>query len=342
MSNVQPETSLPTALNTDDVPDAILARWEDADADQSSDDGEEASQLVEQEETIDEVDLTEIDETEEDTEDDETELEQDETDTEDTDEDSEEDALQLAGDDDVVEITVDGKVVQHSVGSLKRLAGQEASLTRKSQETASKRKEADDAINKNQTVFQSMLAKAEEKYKPYSEVDMLLASKTMEADDFALLRKEAQDAGNELKFLQEEADKFYQDVQAQNQKAMQDAAKQAVEVLQNDIPEWSDELYNDIRAYAIEQGMDEATVNTVVDPIAIKIMHKARLFDQGKQVATVKKKTAAKKKVLRSTKAPEGERAVKARRMKKAQEKLSMRGSDTEDIAELLLSRWEA
>ena len=91
MNNVQPETSLPTALNTDDVPDAILARWEDADADQSSDDAEEASQLVEQEETIDEVDLTEIDETEEDTEDDETELEQDETDTEDTDEDSEED-----------------------------------------------------------------------------------------------------------------------------------------------------------------------------------------------------------------------------------------------------------
>lgn len=342
MNNVQPETSLPTALNTDDVPDAILARWEDADADQSSDDGEEASQLVEQEETIDEVDLTEIDETEEDTEDDETELEQDETDTEDTDEDSEEDALQLAGDDDVVEITVDGKVVQHSVGSLKRLAGQEASLTRKSQETASKRKEADDAINKNHTVFQSLLAKAEEKYKPYSEVDMLLASKTMEADDFALLRKEAQDAGNELKFLQEEADKFYQDVQAQNQKAMQDAAKEAVEVLQNDIPEWSNDLYNDIRSYAIEQGMDEAKVNTIVDPTAIKILHKARLFDQGKQVATVKKKTAAKKKVLRSTKAPEGDRVAKARRMKKAQEKLSMRGSDTEDIADLLLSRWEA
>lgn len=342
MNNVQPETSLPTALNTDDVPDAILARWEDADADQSSDDGEEASQLVEQEETIDEVDLTEIDETEEDTEDDETELEQDETDTEDTDEDSDKDALQLAGDDDVVEITVDGKVVQHSVAQLKRLAGQEASLTRKSQETASKRKEADEAITKNHAVFQTLLSKAEEKYKPYSEVDMLLASKTMEADDFALLRKEAQDAETELRFLREEADKFYQDVQTQNQMALQDAAKQAIEVLQNDIPEWSNDLYNDIRAYAIEQGMDETTVNTIVDPTAIKILHKARLFDQGKQVATVKKKVAAKKKVLRSTKSPEGDRVSKARRMKKAQEKLSMRGSDTEDIADLLLSRWEA
>ena len=165
------------------MPDAILARWEDADEDQSSDDGEEASQQVEEEETIDEVDLTETDEIDEDTEED-TELEEDETETEDTDDDSEEDTLQLAEDDDVVEITVDGKVVQHSVGSLKRLAGQEASLTRKSQETASKRKEADEAIQKNHAVFQTLLAKAEEKYKPYSEVDMLLASKTMEADDF--------------------------------------------------------------------------------------------------------------------------------------------------------------
>ena len=67
--------------------------------------------------------------------------------------------------------------------------------------------------------------------------------------------------------------------------------------------------------------MDEATVNTIVDPTAIKILHKARLFDQTKQVAT-KKKVAAKKKVLRSTKAPQGEREAKARRMKKAQDRL--------------------
>lgn len=344
MNNVQKQTLETEALSYDDVPDAILSRWEDADESQSSDDGEEASQLVEEEpETTDEVDLVEIDETDEDEQEEDTELEQeDNTDTEETDDDSEEDAVQLAQDDQIVEITVDGKVVQHSVAQLKRLAGQEASLTRKSQETASKRKEADEAINKNHAVFQTLLAKAEEKYKPYSEVDMLLASKTMDADDFALLRKEAQDAETELRFLREEADKFYSDVQAQNQQALRDAAKQAVEVLQNDIPEWSDDLYNDIRSYAIEQGMDEATVNTIVDPTAIKILNKARLFDQGKQVATVKKKVAAKKKVLRSTKAPEGERVAKQRRMKQTQERLTKRGSDFEDIADALLARWEA
>jgi hypothetical protein len=56
----------------------------------------------------------------------------------------------------------------------------------------------------------------------------------------------------------------------------------------------------------------------------------------------VKKKVAAKKKVLRSTKSPEGERAAKQRRMKQTQEKLLNRGTDFEDIADALLARWEA
>ena len=66
LSNVQ-DTNLITKCtsNDDDVPDAILARWEDAGDDQSSEDGEEASQQVE-EETDDDVDLVEVDETEED------------------------------------------------------------------------------------------------------------------------------------------------------------------------------------------------------------------------------------------------------------------------------------
>ena len=136
--------------------DAILSRWEDADENQLSEDGEEASQQVE-EETDDDVDLVEVDETEEDIEED-TEPEEEDDANEDNDDEDELDS-QFADDDAMVEVTVDGKVVQQSVKELKRLAGQEASLTRKSQETASKRKEADEAINKNHAVFQTLLAK---------------------------------------------------------------------------------------------------------------------------------------------------------------------------------------
>ena len=347
MSNVLNQTSTSQrVLDIDDVPDAILARWEDADENQPSEDGEgTADQPVEEaEETVDEVDLTEADEADQDEEDEETELEEDEAETEDQEEDDEddEDTVQLAQDDDIVEITVDGKVVQHSVAQLKRLAGQEASLTRKSQETASKRKEAEDAISKNHAVFQTLLAKAEERHKPYADVDMLLASKTMDAEDFAALRKEAAESAAELKFLQEEADKFYQDIQTKQQAQMQDAAKECVRVLEEDIPEWNNDLYNEIRSYAVSQGLEQTEVDSYVDPAVIKILNKARLFDQGKQVATKKKKVAAKKKVLRSTKAPEGERVAKQRRLKATQNKLTQKGQHLDDIADALLARWEA
>jgi len=348
LNNVLDQTSTSQrVLDIDDVPDAILARWEDADENQPSEDGEgTADQPVEEaEETVDEVDLTEADEADQDEEDEETELEEDETETEDQekeDDEDDEDTVQLAQDDDIVEITVDGKVVQHSVAQLKRLAGQEASLTRKSQETASKRKEAEDAISKNHAVFQTLLAKAEERHKPYADVDMLLASKTMDAEDFAALRKEAAESAAELKFLQEEADKFYQDIQAKQQAQMQDAAKECVRVLEEDIPEWNNDLYNEIRSYAVSQGLEQTEVDSYVDPAVLKILHKARLYDQGKQVATKKKKVAAKKKVLRSTKAPEGERVAKQRRLKATTDKLTQKGQHLDDIADALLARWEA
>ena len=196
------------------------------------------------------------------------------------------------------------KRIGHLSKTLKRLFGQEQSLTRKSQAVAQQRKQAEDALQKTDAVLQAMLQKAEERYKPYSEVDMLVASKTMDDADFAALRKEAQLAHDDVRFLKEEADNFYGEIQQQQQAAQKEAAREAVKVLQENIPEWSNEMYNDIRGYAIAQGLPEDQVNTIVDPIVIQILNKSRLYDQGKRVATVKKKAATKKKVLRSQKAP--------------------------------------
>ena len=125
-----------------------------------------------------------------------------------------------------------------------------------------------------------MLGRAEERFKPYSEVDMLLASKTMDAEDFAALRKEAQAASEDVRFLKEEADRFYGELQQQHQAAQKQAATEAVKVLQDAIPDWSNETYSDIRSYAVAQGLPEEQVNTIVDPAVIQIINKARLFDQ--------------------------------------------------------------
>jgi len=339
MDNVQettPSTS-PQPLDMSQVEDAILARWEDPAEQQVSEDDQEATSEVE-EETVD----TEVEEEETPDEIEEVEEDPEEDDEPESDEDEDEGEADdpVIDDDTEVEILVDGEAHRASIQKLKRLYGQEASLTRKSQEVAQRRKEADDAISKSQVVFDRLLNQAQERAKPYQDVDMLVASQQMSADDFAQLRKEAKDAFQDLEFLSKEADGYFGELKAQQDKALQDAAKECVQVLQDEIPEWSNQMYNDIRSYAISEGLPEDQVNQYVDPIVIQILNKARLYDQGKKVATVKKKTAEKKKVLRSKKSPPTDAAKRKVNLAKQQDALR-NSRDIDDVANVLLARWE-
>jgi len=341
MNNVQTNTtSERRPIGIDEAEDAILARWEDPS--EASENEQEAALRIENEETDNAVELDEEqDETEIDLED-ETDPTQNDEEPDDDDTEETEDEGELDIDDAEVEILVDGEKHRASVKELKRLYGQEASLTRKSQQLSAQRKEAEDALQKGDALLQVMLQRAEERYKPYSEVDMLLASKTMDAEDFALLRKEAATAYEDVKFLREEANNYYSELQKQHQTTQKQAAQEAVKVLKESIPDWSNETYNNIRQYAVAQGLPEEQVNNYVDPVVIQILNKARLFDEGKRVATVKKKAATQKKVLRSQKSPTTpEVRRKANFDKQRQALRNNRGADIEDIASVLMSRWE-
>lgn len=338
MNNVLDTSAERQPLTLDEAEDAILARWEDP-QDEASENETEAALEIE-EETNDQPEFDEEDTYEE------VDLEE-ETDPEETDDDQEEDddeavEAEVLADDAEVEITVDGETHRASVADLKRLYGQEASLTRKSQAVSQQRKQAEDAMQRSDALLQAMLSRAEERFKPYSEVDMLLASKTMDAEDFAALRKEAQAASEDVRFLREEADSFYGEIRKQHEAAQKQAATEAVKVLQDAIPDWSNETYSDIRSYAVAQGLPEEQVNVIVDPAVIQIINKARLFDQGKRVATVKKKAATQKKVLRSKKSPPNATARRKADIDKQRAALrNNRGTDLEDIASVLMSRWE-
>lgn len=347
MQNVQNDATS-GGLELDQVEDAILARWQDPsenDQEVSDNETEEAATDVnEEEETQDDLPFDDEDEEEaqDDLEEKEDSDDQDIDDQDETEDESDDDRAVDIDDETEVEVSVNGETHSISIGRLKRLAGQEASLTQKSQDVARQRKDAEDAINRSHVVLQKLINDAEERAKPYADIDMLVASKTMDAEDFAQLRKEASDAESNLKFVREEADTFYQDLQKQQQSAQQEAARDAVKVLQEQIPEWSNTLYNDIRSYAVAQGLPQEQVDQYVDPIVIQLLNKARLFDQGKRVATVKKK-AAKKKVLRSKKAPANAESRQQVRKQKAVDNLSKtRGHDYEDIADAILQRWES
>jgi hypothetical protein len=325
----------------DDAADAILANWEErpeedqseptVEAADTEDDETSPGELFDDDDEAEEVDIDE-DEDLGDADDD------DEDDADESDDTVENEPL---SDDQLVSITVEGEDLQVSVSDLKRLYGQEASLTRKSQDVAQQRKVAEANIEKTHVVMQKMLEKAQEQYKPYADVDMLVASRTMEASDFAQLRKEAQAAEENIKFLQSEADAFYGELKQQQQQTLKQQASEAVKVLQTEIPDWSNNLYNDIRAYGVSQGLPQEQVDQYVDPVVIKLLNKARMFDQGKKVA-VKKKTSAKQqqKVLRSKKAPSTKTDRRMAKAKEAQAKLR-NSRDLDDIADAIMSRWE-
>ena len=342
-NNVQQDpTPEPAALNSvDDAAEAILGRWTDPDGDQASKDDLEAT---EEDNIVDETDDTSS-ENEVDEDDTTEEVEADPDEEEEVVEEEEEvEPVAALSDETMIDIQIDGETKQASVKDLKRLYGQEASLTRKSQETAAQRKAAEEAIQKADANYRKMLERAEERWKPYSEVDMMIAAKQMSNEDFAQLRNEAKLAEDDLKFLKEESNKFYDDLKAQQTTQMQTAAKECIKVLQAEVSDWSNDLYNDIRSYAVTQGLPSEQVDTIVDPNVIQILNKARLYDAGKKVAAKKKAAKAPVKVLRSKKSPtninEGKVKRQAAAMKALNESSSLSG-DLDAIADVLMNRWE-
>lgn len=348
MNNVQDTNSEPRALDIDDAADAILGRWDDGES-LSEDAGDEDATSEDQNET--EVDEDELDD--EDLEEDGQDQEDpDETDDEDAQEDDEEEeeaaVATTASDDQLVDISVNGGTEQVSVKDLKRLYGQESSLTKKSQDLAAQRKASDESLANTQLSYQKLMERAEARYKPYADIDMLVASRQMDPDTFAQLRLDARQAEEDLTFLKEESGQLVSTMQQQNQQLTKQAAAECVKVLEEQLPDWGNELYGEIRNYAVKVGLPKEQVDQYTSPEVIILINKARLYDQSKQSAEGKKAKAkltkskdGRTKVLSSKKSPPSNKSIQAKRKQQAMAQLSG-AKDLEDIADVLMSRWES
>jgi len=348
MNNEQNVNSEPQALDIDEAAEAILGRWddgetlsevevEDATSEDSNETGVTEDELDDDEDDQDDLELEDPDE-------DETEDDDDETD-EDEDDDEDDEPL-AATDDQIVDIAVNGESKQVSVKDLKRLYGQEASLTKKSQDLATQRKQSEQQLAITQMSYQKLLERAEARHKPYADIDMLVASREMDAETFTQLRQDAKQAEDDLKFLQEESGQLVSQAQQQHQEATKEAAAECVKVLEEQLPEWGNELYSDIRDYAVKSGLPKEQVDQYTDPQVIMLINKARLYDQSKQSAKSKKakaklsKSKSGKKVLSSKKAPPSRKSIQKAKQQKQLDGLSS-AKDLDDIADVLMSRWE-
>lgn len=322
----------PQLVTEDDAAAAFLSKWSEEDPETASEAPEEDEPSETAEEQPEDTEAEEPVETE-----DESEEDHQEESAEDDDEEESEEPKKGLEDEAIVKIKVGDEELDVSVKDLKRLYGQEAALTRKSQEVAAKRKEAEAAAMKASATLEKMYQKAQAKWEPYSKIDYLVAQKQLDTEAFAALRAEAQAAYEDFRFISEEADSFVKETQAQQQQALQEAAKESVKVLREAIPDWSPKLYDQIREYAINTGMDAQVVNNLVDPVALQLIHKARLFDESKKIVT-KKKVVQQKTVLKPTVTTSG-KDVRSDSPAKSRAKLQASGS-VDDAANLFLSRW--
>ena len=197
----------------------------------------------------------------------------------------------------VVRHKVDGKDIEIPVKDLTRLYGQEAALTRKSQEAADLRKTVDADGQRYTTGLESILQRAVERFKPYANLDFLMLSKDpdISAQDLQALRTQAQSAYDDVNFLQTQLGDVVAKQQTVRHTALVTQAQESWKYLSNEetgIKGWNDAVYNDIRQYALKAGLNKTVVNELVDPQAIKMLHKAMLYDKGEKALTTTKKVA--------------------------------------------------
>ena len=300
---------------------------------------EDAEETKKPKPSDDSKDTKDTDEEPDTSEDDESPSDDDEGDTDESDE-PEAKKPTIAGDDAIVKVKVDGKETDWTVADLKRLAGQETALTRKSEEVATARKQVEEAGKAHMTGLTKLLENARARFEPYSKIDFLVASKELSAPELQALRTEADKAYADIKFLETELDTTMRAQEVERQQAIQKQAVECIKVLtdpKDGIPGWNESLYSDIRAYAVSHGIPQADINQLVDPVAFKFLHKAMLYDKGKSVVTTKVDKQPKKIVKTTT---SDKKALVTKTDTKALEAKARKTGDVDDVAELFLSRW--
>jgi hypothetical protein len=220
-----------------------------------------------------------------------------------------------------VKVKVGDEEKEVSVKDLKRLYGQEASLTRKSQEVADQRRVADEGVAKNVAALNVMLEKAKAKAAPYAAIDWLAVSKNPEIDaaTASALRDEAKAALDDVAFFEKDlgtlmttiSDKQKADTVAQAKVCITALSTPGTDDKPNPlhIEGWSDKIYDDLRAFARELGSPAEAVNSLVDPVAFKILHMAMQFKRGSsKVLTVKTKKSPTK-IVKTSSSPQASKA---------------------------------
>jgi hypothetical protein len=195
--------------------------------------------------------------------------------TEDT-EDTEGEEGETDPDDAEVEIKVGEETKKATIKELKRLYGQEAALTQKSQALAAARTAADQKFSQADTALTAMVERAKTAYEPYANLDFMVLAQRMDTETFQALRQDAAQAESNLKFFEAELTGLQQTQAQHTAQAHREAATACIAELndpEKGIKGWGEPLYNELMAFGAKHI--GPTVRQMTNPAAIKTLHMA-------------------------------------------------------------------
>jgi hypothetical protein len=246
-----------------------------------------------------------------------------------------------------VKVKVGEEEHEVAVKDLKRLFGQEASLTKKSQEVAERTKAAEQSQAKSLAALDVMVKRAQEAANPYRNVNWaaLMKDPNVSAEDVGALQEAARAAFENETFLTSQLDGFMQEVQSQQQATQAEAAKACIKALTDEasptyIKGWDQKLYNDMREFAVSVGANKDMVNSLADPAAFKLIHMAMQFHKGQQKVVTQKVNKAPKKIVKSStvSAPPSQDTNRAVGRQKAVANLKKAGGSMEAAQDAFMS----
>lgn len=316
--------------------DSLVATWEDEDA--PKDEPSDTSEVDDNPENIEEEPTEDLEEDEEGNEGE----EQEETPEDDDGDEEEEDNLEDESEEEdpqavqTVTFKVDGEDKEVSVSDLTRLYGQEAALTRKSQEVAEQRKALEATEKENEAVMEIVLGDVRAEYEKYVGIDWLVAQKRLGDEEFEALREAAVEAEQRFQSVTGEVGKYLKQKEETLQGQLETQAEEAHQKLMDADIGWSKDKLDELSTFAETFGYSKETVMETPDAPLFLLLNTA--MQASKVNATVKKKTKTPKKIITSKEKP---KAIDPKKGKKdaLAKKLRSSGSE-EDAMALALSNW--
>ena len=236
-----------------------------------------------------------------------------------------------------VMVKIDGEETAVDIQDLVKGYSTEQSLSKKGRELGEARKALDEErAEKLQQIEavsaasqQALLGPEQAASKRYHEFEAQINKARANGDTYEVneLKDKREQAQNQYWALRKRREQLVQQTTAATQKAQEERFQEQInnfqEIIPEMIPDFSEDVAQDIRAFALEEGIAEELLDSVVDPRVVKFIDDYRRLKQGVKKGAAKRKAVPAKKAVptkrakpAAKKAADKEKMVKARAMR--------------------------